>query len=393
MRVQLIFVVASLCVQHSGGADFHVDWQELWVNGAPKALGKELKDIPAIGIRLAAAHENTGAAVIVCPGGGNPVLAIDHEGLQVCNWLNSFGVNAFLLRYRVMGDNYSLETAYLDGLRAVRYVRHRAQEYKVDEKRIGMLGFSAGGSLAWWVARGFDDGGRDALDPVERVSSRPDFAVLAYPAALLYERRGVKAVRQPVGPRSPPMFFFHTDADQSVPAEDILDMYLKLREARISTELHIFGGFGPHGVGLADGEPVLREWTGLAERWMRKGGFLTEKPRVAVSGSVTIDGQPLWGGWVTFSPVESQTEPTVAAIVRPFPKPDGKFTILPEYGPTIGRYRATVYEIAKAMDRIPSISGIRTYRSAGLGMPPLVFEITTGDNVLNLQIVTRAERP
>src|SRR5258708_22364954 len=151
----------------------------LWPDGAPGALGKEPTDIPTLTPYLPPREKSTGAAVVVCPGGGYQHLA-DHECGPVAEWLNSVGVTAFVLKYR-LGPTYHHPSQMLDAARAIRTVRARAREWGLDPQRIGILGFSAGGHLAATAGTHFTAGQAEATDPVERVSSRPDLMILIYP--------------------------------------------------------------------------------------------------------------------------------------------------------------------------------------------------------------------
>jgi acetyl esterase/lipase len=164
--------------------------------GAPGALGSEDRDKPSITIRLADSAKANGTAVIVCPGGGYGNLAMDHEGAQVAAWLNNLGVSAFILKYR-LGPAYHHPAPLQDAQRAIRTVRSRAKELGIDPNRIGIWGFSAGGHLASTTGTHFDDGQSSASDPVERVSSRPDFMILAYPVISLtteYVHKGSRKI-------------------------------------------------------------------------------------------------------------------------------------------------------------------------------------------------------
>jgi acetyl esterase/lipase len=230
--------------------------------------------------------------VVVCPGGGYGVLASDHEGKQVAEWLNSLGVSAFVLQYR-LGPRYHHPAPLQDAQRAIRMVRAHGQGWGVAPDRIGILGFSAGGHLASSAATHFDDGAPDSEDPVERVSSRPDFAVLCYPVIslttvathagsrknLLGEEPDPALVWKlsselQVTPRTPPTFLFHTDDDPAVPVENSLLFFQAMKRAGVPGELHVFA-HGRHGVGLAPTDPSLSQWPGLCARWMEGLGLLS----------------------------------------------------------------------------------------------------------------------
>jgi acetyl esterase/lipase len=263
----------------------------IWPDGAPGALGKEAEDQPKITVYLAP-ETGTGAAVVVCPGGGYGVLAADHEGKQVAEWLNSLGISAFVLQYR-LGPRYHHPAPLQDAQRAIRTVRSRAEEWGVDPSRVGILGFSAGGHLASSAATHFDDGNPEATDPVERAGSRPDFAVLCYPvislttvAAHTGSRRNLLgddpdpalvwtlSSELQVTPRTPPTFLFHTDDDPAVPVENSLLFFQAMKRAGVPGELHVFA-HGRHGVGLAPEDPVLSRWPELCALWMEGLGLLS----------------------------------------------------------------------------------------------------------------------
>jgi len=274
-----------------GDREFHL----LWPNGAPGALGDEPVDKPKITVYLAPADRATGAAVVVCPGGGYQVVAADHEGKQIAEWLNSLGVSAFVLQYR-LGQRYRHPAPLQDAQRTIRMVRSRATEWRVDPKRIGILGFSAGGHLASTAATHFDDGKPDASDPIERESSRPDFAVLCYavisfvdPVAHAGSRRNL--LGDPADPalvellsnerqvtaRTPPTFLWHTADDSAVPVENSLQFFEALHQAGVPGELHVFP-HGRHGLGLAPGDPALSQWPRLCAVWMESLGLLKKQP-------------------------------------------------------------------------------------------------------------------
>ena len=263
----------------------------LWENGAPGALGHDDRDKPTITIYAPMDARETGTAVIVAPGGGYTVLATNHEGRQVANWFNALGITAFVLKYR-LGPRYHHPIELGDAQRAIRLVRARAIEFGVRPDRVGIMGFSAGGHLASTAATHFDDGDPAAADPIDRVSSRPDFAILAYPVisftapythrgslmALLGENPDPKLRAElsnelRVTPQTPPTFLFSTSADTAVPPENSAAFYLALHKAGVPAELHIFEK-GPHGVGLDLADPTLGEWPALLANWLRSRGLL-----------------------------------------------------------------------------------------------------------------------
>jgi len=266
----------------------------LWPDGAPGALGTAPEDRPKITLYRAPAAAASGAGIVVCPGGGYGTLASDHEGKQVAEWLNSLGVSAFVLQYRV-GPRYRHPVPLQDAQRAIRLVRARAKDLGVDPGRLGILGFSAGGHLAATTGTHFDAGRPDAPDPIDRMGSRPDFMVLAYPVMSMsaaYAHRG--SVRNLLGDtpdpalaedlsnerrvtaQAPPAFLFHTADDPGVPVENSLAFAQALHEAGVPVELHVFPK-GRHGVGLAPDDPVLSQWPGLCATWLRAMGLLDRR--------------------------------------------------------------------------------------------------------------------
>lgn len=261
----------------------------LWPNGAPEALGSGDVDKPSITPYLA--KSPNGTAVIVCPGGGYAHLAMDHEGVQIAKWLNSLGITAFVLQYR-LGPKYHHPAMIDDAHRAIRTVRTRAASLHIHPDRIGIWGFSAGGHLASTAATHFDAGDPNASDPIDRAGSRPDFAILSYAVISLNSEYAHVGSRdnllgktpdrklvddlsndQRVTAQTPPTFLFHTSADTAVPAENSVRFYLALRKAGVPAELHIFQN-GPHGVGLAPTDATLSAWGGLLANWLRERGLL-----------------------------------------------------------------------------------------------------------------------
>jgi len=263
----------------------------LWSGAAPGALGMEDQDIPVITVFLPRTMSQNTPAVVVCPGGGYVQLAMNHEGRQVANYLNSLGIAAFVLRYR-LGPRYHHPIELGDAQRAIRTLRSHAADWRLDPSRIGIMGFSAGGHLAMTAATNFDGGVARAQDAVDRFSSRPDFVVLGYPVISMTEawtHQGSKTnllgtTPDPALARSlsgelavikdtPPTFIFHTNADTAVPAENSVYYYLALRKMGVAAEMHIFEK-GPHGVGLANDDPALSEWSKLLANWLRGRGIV-----------------------------------------------------------------------------------------------------------------------
>jgi acetyl esterase/lipase len=263
----------------------------LWPNGAPGALGTADTDKPSITPYLVPEGRGTGTAVVICPGGGYQHLALDHEGAQVAQWLNSIGVAAFVLQYR-LGPRYHHPIELGDAQRAIRTVRAKAAQYRVLPDRIGIMGFSAGGHLASTAETHFDAGNPNARDAIDRVSSRPDFAVLAYPVITLTTPQTHNGSRDNLlGPNpdpklveslsnelqvtatTPPTFLFHTTTDPVVPVENSVLFYLALRKAGVPAEMHIYAQ-GPHGVGLAATDEALSTWPARLADWLRVRGLL-----------------------------------------------------------------------------------------------------------------------
>ncbi len=300
-RIAVVAIVVLLCESafaSPGGAQTRpaVDTGEpqkmlLWEHGAPGAQGTEDSDKPTLTYYPPAHGNPSGTAVIIAPGGGYIRLAANHEGRQVANWFNSMGVAAFVLIYR-LGPKYRHPIELGDAQRAIRMVRARAKEFDVLPDRVGILGFSAGGHLASTAETHFDGGNAGAEDPVDRVSSRPDFAILGYGVvsfmapelrgssakALLGENADPRQLEEVsnelhVTPKTPPTFLFSTSEDKSVPSENSLMFYAALHKAGVPGELHIFEK-GPHGVGLDLGDPFLGEWPKLLANWLRSRGLL-----------------------------------------------------------------------------------------------------------------------
>ena len=264
----------------------------LWANGAPGALGATPADQPELTPYLPPAGTANGTAVVIFPGGGYQHLSMEKEGSDVANWLAGAGVTTFVVRYR-LGPNYHHPTMLGDAQRAIRIVRARAAEWNVDPRRLGVIGFSAGGHLASTAGTHFDVGKAADADPVERASSRPDFLLLIYPVITMRDslthagsRRnliGLEAAPDLVRLMSnetqvtrdtPPTFLVHSTDDKTVPVENSLLFYEALKRNGVPAEMHVFE-YGGHGFGLAPRDRVLSSWTTLCESWMRRHGWLT----------------------------------------------------------------------------------------------------------------------
>jgi len=263
----------------------------LWTGDAPGAQGKEDSDIPALGVYLPPNPKPHMPAVVVCPGGGYRFLSFAGEGEPAQRYLNGLGIAVFVLKSR-FGPKYHYPVELQDVLRAVRTVRARAGDWHVDPTRVGIMGFSAGGHLASMASTMFDTGNVKASDPIERVSSRPDFAVLAYAVITMTDpwrhqgsvdfllgehadstlAQSVSTDRR-VTANTPPTFLFHTNGDDAVPAENSVMYYLALRKAGVKAEIHVYQN-GPHAVVLGGDDPVLSTWPPLLTNWLKVNGWL-----------------------------------------------------------------------------------------------------------------------
>ncbi len=265
----------------------------LWSGKAPRAAGDSAADKPELTAYRPA--KPNGTAVVVCPGGGYGFLADDHEGKQVAEFFTKHGVTAFVLKYRIVTRDRPgplLDAPLLDAQRAVRTVRARAKDYDLDPKRIGIMGFSAGGHLASTAATHFDAGRPDG-DATDKTSCRPDFAVLAYPVItmdetvthggsrrnLLGDKPDPKLVElysneKQVTKDTPPVFLFQTSADTAVVPENAVRFYLACKAAMVPVEMHVYEK-GRHGVGLGTdprwtgGEKSVATWPDRLTDWMK----------------------------------------------------------------------------------------------------------------------------
>jgi len=264
----------------------------LWPDGAPGALGAAEKDVPTLTPFFANPDRATGAAVVVCPGGGYGGLA-PHEGRDYAMWLNELGISAFVLKYRLAPGGYRHPAMLNDAARAVRVVRARAAEWKLDPKRVAIMGSSAGGHLASTLLTHFDAGDAQAADPVDRQPSRPDAGILCYPVITLGEKTHQGSKANLLGPNppadlvrllsnelqvtkeTPPTFLFHTAEDRAVPVENALLFADALARHGVPFALHVYPK-GAHGIGLGtrNWDPAARHpWTTQCALWLKEQGF------------------------------------------------------------------------------------------------------------------------
>lgn len=251
---------------------------------------------PDIAIFLPSKKNATGEAVVICPGGGYQILAYDWEGSDIARWLNSKGIAAFVLKYRLPGSSNNIEprlSPLMDAQRALRMVRAHAEKWNVDAGKIGVMGFSAGGHLASTLSTHYDAGDASSTDPVERVSCRPDFSILIYPVisfddnfthagskrSLLGENPDPELVdyysnEKQVTEDTPPAILIHSADDASVPLQNSLVYYDAIRKVNKLSELHVYP-YGGHGYSLAIGRGHLSSWPDRVIDWI---AYLDEQP-------------------------------------------------------------------------------------------------------------------
>ena len=283
-RFFLAFLLGSMCLAAQSPKTIL-----LWPNGAPGVKGDADIDKPDLTLYIASQNK-VPTGIIVCPGGGYVHLAMSYEGTDVAKWLNTMGISAFVLKYR-LGPKYHHPAELDDAQRAIRYVRAHAAEFGIDPHHIGIWGFSAGGHLASTAGTHFDNGTPNSADPIDRESSRPDFMILAYPVITFeepYAHRGSRDAllgpnpdpalvellsnEEQVTKDTPPTFLFHTSDDPVVPVQNSVLFYLALRRAGVPAEMHIYE-HGRHGVGLAQDSPELSTWPTLLANWLKLRGL------------------------------------------------------------------------------------------------------------------------
>lgn len=265
----------------------------LWPEGAPGALGTADQDIPTLTAYLPDPDKATGAAMVILPGGGYWILA-PHEAEPYAQWFADHGIAAFVLKYRLAAHGYHHPCMHQDATRAVRMVRSKAQEWKIDPTSVGIIGCSAGGHLASSVLTHYDLGNPQAADVIERQSSRPDlgilcYAVLSMTAPFIKEAGTLKNLlgenpspdlceylssEKQVTVDTPPCFIWNTWEDTVVKLEHSVSFAMALREKGVRCDLHIYEK-GPHGIGLAGKYPgPYHPWTSDCLFWLKEKGFV-----------------------------------------------------------------------------------------------------------------------
>jgi acetyl esterase/lipase len=272
--------------------------ESLWPQGAPGVTAKGEGDVPELMIRQVKSSTPT-AAVVILPGGGYHGHAMGHEGHDFAEWFYSLGITSAICTYRLRGKGnegkgYGHPAPMLDAQRAIQTLRSRAKQLNIDANRIGVIGFSAGGHLCSTVSTKFAEPNPDSEDPVQRVSSRPDFSILCYPVIgfdkpythqgsqrnLLGENPNAQLVESlsnetQVTKQTPPTFLFHTQEDNAVPVENSVQYYLACKRNGVPAEMHLFPK-GPHGVGLAKDMDGANQWPKLCAAWLKRLGMINE---------------------------------------------------------------------------------------------------------------------
>ncbi len=262
----------------------------LWQEKAPQALGDKATDRPQLIVYPADPDKATGAGVIVLPGGGYGFLSMEHEGHAIGQWLQSLGVSAFVLEYRLPSNGYRHPIPLMDAQRAIRLVRSQAADWHINHERIGILGFSAGGHLASTAATHYNSAIAEPAfsDTIDQESARPDFQILIYPVITMdpvYAHPGSRANLLGPDPDSeleqllsselqiqtdtPPAFIVHASDDSVVHVENALRYYRALQRASIPAELHIYPS-GGHGFGTRPEAGRAATWTKLCEAWLKE---------------------------------------------------------------------------------------------------------------------------
>jgi acetyl esterase/lipase len=273
------------------GAIQHKDYQQA-VDSADNWVKMKFVTEPTLVIYPAAAEKATGTAVIICPGGGYRALAIAHEGAAIAQWFNNLGITAFVLNYRLPDDAIMVDKSVgplQDAQKAMRFVRQRAKEWGIHPRKIGIMGFSAGGHLAGTLSTHFDE---KVYEPLDTTSARPDFSLLIYPvismdaATAHMGSRNTLLGRNPSSERvkhfsnelqvnkdTPPAFLIHSMDDEAVPVQNSIAYALALKKHNVPFELHIYPA-GGHGYGLGRSKNTESSWPEACRRWLEANGLL-----------------------------------------------------------------------------------------------------------------------
>ncbi|HAQ18541.1 MAG TPA: xylanase [Prolixibacteraceae bacterium] len=274
---------------------------KVWPNGAPSSNGMTLPEETFEGKRVRNVSEaeiyvylpkigiNTGAAVVICPGGGYIIEAMDHEGYDLAEWLTEQGVAGIVLKYRLPYGHHEIPLE--DAQRTLRLVHQKAAEWGINPSKIGIAGSSAGGHLASTAGTKFDLGKSDTTDPIEKFSCRPDFMLLLYPVITFNEEFGHMGSRANligtgnkwelvekysnelhVTAQTPPTFLVLADDDTAVPPRNSVEFYMALKKNKIPAEMHIFKS-GGHGFGMTKKNLPVDQWPNLFAQWMKAQGI------------------------------------------------------------------------------------------------------------------------
>lgn len=311
----------------------------LWPEGAPGAGGTTDEDKPAITPFVPEQGKGNGAAILVVPGGGFTIRAVDHEGVLVAQWLKDHGITAFLLRYRLR-PIYEREHWLKDGQRAMQYIRSHASEYNISPDRVGAVGFSAGANLIADLMFNPVVGQNDSNDPLDHFNTQPNFLILCYGSAPMPASMDAKTKAT-----LPPVFMFGT-AEDAGSMKGMSELYSNLIAANAPVEAHFFRN-GVHGTGFAIGDPVLGSWPELMYTWLKSGGFVIDKPRFPLTGVVKLDGSPLLRGMLVMTNVEHQNAPPVVVYITNTGTGElGRFNVPASQGPIAGKYKVVVRQEA-----------------------------------------------
>jgi acetyl esterase/lipase len=283
----------------------------LWEGAAPGALGTNDVDIPTLTLYLPPPSTATGAAIVVCPGGGYGMLA-PHEGDLYARWLTNQGIAGLVLKYRLAPNNYHHPAMLNDVTRAMRQARFHAADWHIDPKRLGVMGSSAGGHLASTILTHFDGGNSGAEDPVDKQSSRPDLGILCYPVITMSENTHQGSKNNLLGKNppadlvellsnekrvtkdTPPCFIWHTWEDKGVKIENAMSFAAALQAAGVPFDFHVYEK-GGHGIGLGtkEFEPAkFHPWSRDCSYWLNEHGFLKKASTMVPTPETNAETKP-----------------------------------------------------------------------------------------------------